>query len=522
MQHWLARIRNRAESLAARPDIITEDFYGRSLAMSSRLDPKGKYDLVRRHIAKNCFYRRNKRFDVVAFPDGDSLVRSGLPLDKMFFSAGDGKGGVKKSAAVEIATYDYDEYFEFMPHATDIDFLAEALFIPSVTSLDSFKDYVSDMIISGIRRSPEMSQWLWEAASSSIIRALAGCAFRLWSRAIKPAKKDPELPKLTPIFASLARDLGRELLGEKNTGFFTDVRSACMTADEKECLKGYIEYFPEGPRKVLGTFIKEAVRELNTMICRNGGPNTALYMAGSADTIMLRTGYTGSMNHFIPWIVRTASMFPDTIIYALALERWTKFQLEAFEKAVSECGSGTLVIWTSAQESTVPAFLLGNDFITRDIYEESGFCFRSVTPEPPSTYFKSIGVTVPASDRLENGDGKNMLYEIGFVSKELGECITREKRDPFGGTQVNIPKENMPVLSPYMTLPEDTIEKARYQALKALQYDPENISKAILISDAVPDFYGWISEAMENRAKVPKLDHEKLKKKDKGKNEKSL
>lgn len=522
MQHWLARIRNRAESLAARPDIITEDFYGRSLAMSSRLDPKGKYDLVRRHIAKNCFYRRNKRFDVVAFPDGDSLVRSGLPLDRMFFSAGDGKGGVKKSAAIGIASDDYDEYFEFMPHATDIDFLAEALFIPSVTSLDSFKDYVSDMIISGIRRSPEMSQWLWEAASSSIIRALAGCAFRLWSRAIKPAKKDPELPKLTPIFASLARDLGRELLGEKNTGFFTDVRSACMTADEKECLKGYIEYFPEGPRKVLGTFIKEAVRELNTMICRNGGPNTALYMAGSADTIMLRTGYTGSMNHFIPWIVRTASMFPDTIIYALALERWTKFQLEAFEKAVSECGSGTLVIWTSAQESTVPAFLLGNDFITRDIYEESGFCFRSVTPEPPSTYFKSIGVTVPASDRLENGDGKNMLYEIGFVSKELGECITREKRDLFGGTQVNIPKENMPVLSPYMTLPEDTIEKARYQALKALQYDPENISKAILISDAVPDFYGWISEAMENRAKVPKLDHEKLKKKGKGKNEKSL
>ncbi|MFA7652061.1 MAG: hypothetical protein WCX62_06565, partial [Synergistaceae bacterium] len=206
----------------------------------------------------------------------------------------------------------------------------------------------------------------------------------------------------------------------------------------------------------------------------------------------------------------------------LALERWTKFQLETFEKAVSECGSGTLVIWTSAQESTVTAFLLGNDFITRDAYEESGFCFRSAAPEPPSTYFKSIGVTVPASDRLENGDGKNMLYEIGFVSKELGECITREKRDPFGGTQVNIPKENMPVLSPYMTLPEDNIEKARYQALKALQYDPENISKAILISDAVPDFYGWISEAMENRAKVPKLDHEKLKKKGKGKNEKSL
>ncbi|MFA5429468.1 MAG: hypothetical protein WC279_14790, partial [Sulfurimonas sp.] len=117
------------------------------------------------------------------------------------------------------------------------------------------------------------------------------------------------------------------------------------------------------------------------------------------------------------------------------------------------------------------------------------------------------------SGRLDSGDGKNMLYEIGFVSKELGECIAREKRDPFGGTQVNIPKEDTPVLSPYMTLPEDTIEKARYRALKALQYDPENISKAILISDAVPDFYGWISDAMEDRAKVPKLDYEKLKKK---------
>ncbi len=513
MQHWLARIRNRAEALASRPDIITEDFYKRSVSMSMKLDPKGRYGLAKRHISKDCFYRRNKRFDVVAFPDGDSLVRSGLPLDRMFFSAGDGKGGVKKSAAIGIASDDYDEYFEFMPHATDIDFLAEALFIPSVTSLDSFKDYVSDMIMSGIRRSPEMSQWLWEAASSSIIRALSGCAFRLWDSEIRSAGKDPELPKLTPIFASLAFDFGRELLGEKNSGFFTDFRSASMTPDERGCLKDYTERFPEGPRKVLGAFIKEAVRELNTMICRNGGRNTALYMAGSADTIMLRTGYTGSMDHFIPWIVRTASMFPDTIIYALALERWTKFQLESFERAVSECGSGTLVIWTSAQESAVPAFLLGNDVATRDAYEESGFCFRSAAPEPPSTYFKSIGVTVPASGRLDSGDGKNMLYEIGFVSKELGECIAREKRDPFGGTQVNIPKEDTPVLSPYMTLPEDTIEKARYRALKALQYDPENISKAILISDAVPDFYGWISDAMEDRAKVPKLDYEKLKKK---------
>ncbi len=78
---------------------------------------------------------------------------------------------------------------------------------------------------------------------------------------------------------------------------------------------------------------------------------------------------------------------------------------------------------------------------------------------------------------------------------------------------MNIPKEDMPVLSTYMTLPEDTIEKARYRALKALRYDPEDISKAILISDAVPDFYGWISDAMEDRAKVPKLDYEKLKKK---------
>jgi hypothetical protein len=52
----------------------------------------------------------------------------------MFFSACDGKGGAKKSAAAKIAMDDYDEYFEFMPHATDIDFLAEALFSPSVTS----------------------------------------------------------------------------------------------------------------------------------------------------------------------------------------------------------------------------------------------------------------------------------------------------------------------------------------------------------------------------------------------------
>ena len=93
MQHWLARIRNRAESLAARPDIITEDFYDHSIAMSRKLDPKGRYGLAERHITRDCFYRRNKRFDVVAFPDGDSLVRSGLSLDKMFFQPAMARAG---------------------------------------------------------------------------------------------------------------------------------------------------------------------------------------------------------------------------------------------------------------------------------------------------------------------------------------------------------------------------------------------------------------------------------------------
>jgi hypothetical protein len=88
-----------------------------------------------------------------------------------------------------------------------------------------------------------------------------------------------------------------------------------------------------------------------------------------------------------------------------------------------------------------------------------------------------------------------------------------KKKDPFSSSQVNIPREEMPVLSPYMTLPDDTIEKVRYKALRALQLDPEGISKAVLISDAVPEFYGWIAEAMENRAKVPKLNYEELKKK---------
>ena len=194
MQHWLIRTKNRAESLSSRPDIITDDFYERSLLMSSRNDPKGSYVLTRNHIFKDCFYRRNKRFDVVAFPDGDSLVRSGLPLDRMFFSAGDGDGGVKKSASVNIAMEDYDEFFEFMPHATDIDFLAEALFSPSITSLDRFKAYVSGMILSGVKKSPEMSQWFWEAASSSMLRALAGCAFRLWSSEIKPPKRIRSCP----------------------------------------------------------------------------------------------------------------------------------------------------------------------------------------------------------------------------------------------------------------------------------------------------------------------------------------
>lgn len=519
MQHWLARTKNRAESLASRPDIITDSFYKKSLSMSKKMNPSFKYSLVEKHINSDSFYRRNKRFSIVAFPDGESLVRSGLPLDKMFISAADVNGNLKKSVVVNIAMEEYDDYLEFVPHATDIDFLAEALFIPSITTLEDFKKYTAEMMLLSIKKSSEISQWLWETALSSVMKAMAGCAFRLWALEIKAPGKDMELPKLTQIFAALTRDLGRVLAGDSNTLFFSKVRSSCMTAEEIDTLKFFIEVFPAGPRKILSVFVKESARDINVSICRNGGPNISLYMAGAADIIMLRTGETGNMDCFIPWITRTASSFPDTIFYALSLERWTKYQLETFENAITKSGSGSLIIWTSAQRSAVPAFLLKNDSITREAYEDGGFCFKAVSPEPPYTYFRSIGVEIPEAERLEDfetRDGKNLLYEIGFVSKELDESIVKHKKDPFAGTEVNAPKESLLVLSPYMILPDDTIEKVRYKALKALQYNPGDISKAVLISNAVPEFYNWIAEAMENRAKIPKLNSEEVKKKEEG------
>jgi putative AlgH/UPF0301 family transcriptional regulator len=47
--------KEQAEALAARPDIITEDFFTRSIVMSCRLDPKGKYGIAKRHISQTAF-----------------------------------------------------------------------------------------------------------------------------------------------------------------------------------------------------------------------------------------------------------------------------------------------------------------------------------------------------------------------------------------------------------------------------------------------------------------------------------
>jgi len=515
LSHWLVRNKNRADSFSSRPLIVTPSFFRDSLCMSRRLSPEKSFSLAEKHIEEEFFYCRNKRFDIVMFPDGETLVRSGMPLDRMFMSASGEDEKKIRSFALNVALDEYNEYMEFVPHVTDIDFLLEALFAPSVTTLDDFASFAASAVISSIERPEEMTQWFWESASLSLLEAAARSAFRMWMASPEWDSPVHEVPKLTPVFARFAGETVNMLSKPEDSLLFSDTMKKFISDADMETFKFYSKTFPEGSSRFLGTFLKEATMPLRTSVCRNLGKGVALYMAGAADTIMVRTGDLGRMERYIPWTVNTASLFPETVFYALSIDMWTRKQKEAFEMALENMTGRSLVIWTSADTVSVPAILLENGYVTHDAYENGGFCFQAVAPEDTDEHFSKSGYRVKNSERLPGeirGDAKNAMYEIGFIANELERAVTKRRRDPFGGTQVNIPKETVPIPSPYMILPDDDIEEARYRAMKALGYKACSITKPATVSEKIPDSYNWIAEAMEGRAKVPSLDMEKIRK----------
>ena len=520
MQHWLLRNKNRAASLASRPDVVPATFFENSLAMSRRLAPTNSFSLAEKHIKEEFFFCKNRPFDTVMFPDGETLVRSGLPLDKMFMSASGEEEKKIRSFSLNVALDEYNEYMEFVPHVTDIDFLLEALFAPSVTTLDDFASFAASAVISSTERPEEMTQWFWESASLSLLEAAARSAFRMWMASPEWDSPVHEVPKLTPVFARFAGETVNMLSKPEGSLIFSYAMKKFISDDDMETFKFYSGTFPEGSSRFLGAFLKEATAPIRTSVCRNLGKGVALYMAGSADTIMLKTGEYGKIERYIPWAAGTASLFPESSFYALSLDLWTKKQREALARALESMTGKSLVIWTSANMSSVPEILLENDFITREAYGNGGFCFRAIPPEDTEDYLKKSGYSIKNLDRLPetaNKDAKNILYEIGFIAKEYEDAVKRHKRDPFEGMQVNIPNEVMAVLSPYMLLPDDAIEEARYRTMKALGYKACDITRPVIVSDEIPDFYSWIAQSMESRAKIPKLDMDKIRKRNKTK-----
>ena len=520
MQHWLIRNKNRAESLASRPDIVPATFFEHSLYMSRCLDPSKSFSLAEKHIEEEFFYCKNRRFDTVMFPNGETLARSGLPLDKMFMSASGENEKKARAFSLNVALDEYNEYMEFVPHVTDIDFLLEALFAPSVTTLDDLASFAASTVISSAKHPSEMTQWFWESAAVSLLEAAARSAFRMWMASPKWDNSVHEVPKLTSVFAKFVSETVNAFTDTGSDFIFSGTGHKFILEEDLETFNFYAKSFPEGSARFLSAFLKESTSSLRTSICRNMSGGVALYMAGSADTIMLRTGEYGRMERYIPWAVGTGSLFPETAFYALSLDLWTKKQREAFTRALEGMTGKSLVIWTSANMSSVPEILLENDFITREAYGNGGFCFKAVPPKDTADFLKKSGYRIKNLDRLPetaNKDAKNILYEIGFITKELEDAVKRHEKDPFEGMQVNIPKEIMAVLSPYMLLPDDTIEEARYRTMKALCYTACDITRPVIVSDEIPNFYNWIAESMESRAKIPELDMDKIKKRKKTK-----
>lgn len=513
MQHWLLRNRNRAESLYMRPDIFTADFFKNSAICSLKEYPHKKIKSAARDIDGGHFYRHPCPFSVILYPDGESVIRSGLSVSSIFPNLSAKSGHITVNDAMNIATDNYNEYLEHIPHAIDTDYLLEILFSPYITTVNQFADYICETIIKSNPSPDNTLQWFWNKACKRIIKAVAIAALSKWD-SLKDAiilnkpVSEKAIERLSPVFFDLLRDLLYCFDDIITYETFKRRWNRYFTKESAATIMFYAKTFSVNDRYFLSAILHEYVDIYFNTLGTYRSPNTSLYMAGFSNTIAMLVGKASSNDSLLPWLVRTSTAFPNTVIYALSLDKWKEEQKTAFIRSLEDSCCNSLVIWTSRTEATVPDVFLEEYYITRESYTEGGFCFQSPECIPETGYLNGW------EQDINDGDINKTTYEIGFLTQEIEDRIKKYNNNDMSGQAANLLGEEMAVLSPHMILPEDAIEDIRVRVLNTLGYDVNEVNHPSITADTVPDYYEWIADTAESHMSKVSLDPTDVRRRD--------
>lgn len=511
MRHWLLRNKRRVDAVNSRPDLLTPLFYAASLKYSQKERPQDSFVTVKKDIGNNMFYRRPAPFSVIIYPDGDSLVRSGLPITSVFPSLPTKDGMVSKEDAARIATDQYDAYFEHEPHASEVDYMLELLFSPFITSADKFGAYAAETLLQTSEAPNNSFQWFWERTAFSLAAATAKLAFRRW--ASEPCGSDG-IKRLTPVYCFLMDKLIKAMDGRTDASVFTDSEEVEKFADQesRDLFSFYTTIFPTNDKIFLSALLRQYSEFLVRLALPNNS-NTELYMPTWHHNMPLLVGHNStSEDAYLIWMLRIASAFPDTSIYALALDKWTPTQRNLLISSLSsDCNSPTLV-WTSRNDLILPEELL-KQYTTREAYIGDAFCFSS--PDCGNEHFaESLPEQFRGRTAGLNVSNRRGTYEIGIIEQKVMDAIKRKDTDDLSDMPINLAKEAMAVSSPFIQLPNDEIEEARFKVLTTLGYRASDINRKSTYSAKAADFYCSAADIQESRIHLPKLNIDEIMRRD--------
>ena len=458
---WMKRIMSRSYAIKNIPEYYSQNYFINSLIYSKTSNPERSYNLAEKAINKGELYRTRGIFNVVLYPDKDSVLRTPLPPEEIFlwYPA----KGCKPFTDEELDREDFpfDEYLNTQTHVSELDYMAEILFSPKCRTVEDFAAESSVIVLHSVPEPDSPAEWsagtvAKKAAVLSGIAALHDWTAYMRKRVKAAYENNKSYTRLSWYYGKLLREVSEIL----RVGYASEYSNLLVkTKRSPKSLEISL-----GKHKAEFNSLMQCSQEIRTaaadilysaFIRMEGGAfskgaSGKIYMGGCAKSVSCITGGTSESTEYLSWVVRTAALYPDAVFYALALEKWNSLQLKALAKAIKDTASSNLLIWTSADIVPVPPVLTRGDYITSDdIDPETGIIMYSV----PRKLTEKEGQE--AYGILE---GELM---IGNIDEKTASILEKKKSDPMYNTPADYGNKIPAVNTPYELLPEDRIEEAR-------------------------------------------------------------
>lgn len=480
---WMSRIMSRINAIRDVPEHYSLDYFKQSLIYSKTSNPWRSYNITEKAIKKGELYRNRGRFNVVLYPDKDSVLRSALPPEEIFLwypGQRSNKKTVYDDFTFNTDECTFDEYLNTQTHVSELDFIAEVLFAPNCRTVESFACIAAEIAFNSVPAPMTTTEWAVDAAARKAAELAGIAALHDWTVYMRKRVKicaDEENGKnytrLSWYYGKLLREVSEILhagyvdeIDEKLVKTRRSLKSieTSLGAQHKEEFRALMrcrkEILTDASDILYSAYLKMAAGAFS----RNAGGR--LYMGGCAKSISCITGGASGSTEYLSWLLRTASLYPDAVVYALELEKWNKAQLKALECAVKQTNSANLLIWTSADPVTVPDILMRGDYITSD----------DIDPETGIIMYKSPYKSEETEDDTETIRITGDLI-VGSIDDELADLIGARRQDPLCNTPSDYGNKVPSVAVPYELLPEDKIEEAREMILYMTGLTASKINK---------------------------------------------